>query len=164
VQVDFYQPDRFGLEYTGPDGQRHRPVMVHRSIVGTMERAIAHLIDVHGGAFPPWLAPVQLAVLPITDAELPAADRLVRQAIDVGLRAEAAAPADGSLGARVRNHRLVPYQAVIGSAEARVGDVSLRLRDGRQVPPMPAGEALDRLARAVAAKGTALWLESNVAD
>ena len=64
VQVDFYQPDRFGLEYTGPDGGRHRPVMVHRSIIGGLERAVAHLIDIHGGAFPPWLAPAQLVALP----------------------------------------------------------------------------------------------------
>jgi threonyl-tRNA synthetase len=71
VQVDFYQPEQFGLSYTGPDGSRHRPVMVHRSIVGSAERAVAHLIERHGGAFPAWLAPVQLAILPVTDAERP---------------------------------------------------------------------------------------------
>ena len=69
VQVDFYQPERFGLEYVGPDGGRHRPVMVHRSIIGGLERMMAHLIDVHGGAFPPWLAPVQLVALPVSDAQ-----------------------------------------------------------------------------------------------
>jgi threonyl-tRNA synthetase len=163
VQVDFYQPERFGLEYTGQDGQRHRPVMVHRSLVGTMERAVAHLIDVHGGAFPPWLSPVQLVVLPISDAELPDADRLLRQAVDAGLRAEAAAPADGSLGARIRNHRLVPYQAVIGPAEARAGDVALRLRNGRRLPPMPATRALAELRRAVAARSPEMWPEGGVA-
>ena len=73
VQVDFYQPDRFGLQYTGADGGRHRPVMVHRSIVGSMERAVAHLIERHGGAFPDWLAPEQLVVLPVANAQDPAA-------------------------------------------------------------------------------------------
>ncbi len=160
IQVDFYQPERFGLTYTGPDGGKHRPVMVHRSIVGSMERAVAHLIDVHGGAFPPWLAPVQLAVLPIADAELPDADQLTRQAIEQGLRAELAAPSDGSLGARIRDHRLVPCVAVIGRAEAAAGQVALRLRDGRQLPPMPTAQALGAMSGAVSRRGTELWPES----
>jgi len=140
VQVDFYQPERFGLEYIGADGGKHRPVMVHRSIIGTAERAVAHLIDTHGGAFPPWLAPVQLVVLPITEAELRQAHALLRQATELGLRADLAA--DGSLAARIRSNRLVPYQAVIGPAEAARGDVSLRLRDGRKLPAMPSAEVL----------------------
>lgn len=65
VQIDFHQPERFGLRYTGPDGEKHQPVMVHRSVIGSVERAVAHLIEVHGGAFPAWLAPVQLVVLPV---------------------------------------------------------------------------------------------------
>lgn len=64
VQVDFHQPDRFDLHYIGGDGDRHRPVMVHRSIIGSVERAVAHLVELHGGAFPAWLAPTQLVVLP----------------------------------------------------------------------------------------------------
>jgi threonyl-tRNA synthetase len=163
IQVDFYQPDRFGLEYTGPDGRKHRPVMVHRSIVGSMERAVAQLVEVHGGAFPPWLAPVQLAVLPITDAERPQAEHLVRQAIGLGLRAELSASDDGTLAARIRHHRLVPYQAVIGPAEAKSGDVALRLREGRRLPPMPASRALGQLQQAVAQHGTDLWPETEVA-
>jgi threonyl-tRNA synthetase len=87
VQVDFYLPERFGLEYVGADGARHRPVMVHRSVIGSAERAIAHLIDVHGGAFPAWLAPVQVAVLPVGHAQEPEAGALARQAVGAGLRA-----------------------------------------------------------------------------
>jgi threonyl-tRNA synthetase len=157
VQVDFYQPERFGLEYTGPDGHKHRPVMVHRSIIGSMERAVAHLIDVHGGAFPPWLAPVQLVVLPITDAELVQAAHLIGQAVDQGLRAEIAPPDEGTLSARIRSHRLVPYQAVIGPSEAASGQVSLRLRDGSQLPPMESARALAEITRVVALQGTGLW-------
>jgi threonyl-tRNA synthetase len=164
VQVDFYQPERFGLEYTGPDGGRHRPVMVHRSVIGSLERAVAHLIDCHGGAFPPWLAPVQLVALPITDAETPAAEALVRAAIDQGLRAELAAPEDGSLGARIRAHRLVPYQAVIGVAEVASDEVSLRLRDGRRLSQMTAAEALTKISSQVAAHTTVLWEFAVSAD
>ncbi len=155
IQVDFFQPERFGLEYVGADGERHRPVIVHRAIIGSMERAIAHLIDVHGGAFPPWIAPVQLVVLPVSDAQRPQAEALVRAAIDQGLRAEMSA--DGSLGSRIRAHRLVPYQAVIGAAEAQAGEVSLRLRDGRKLPPVPAVEGLSQIVRHVASHSPQLW-------
>jgi threonyl-tRNA synthetase len=157
VQVDFYQPERFGLEYIGPGGGRHQPVMVHRSVIGSAERAVAHLIDVHGGAFPPWLAPIQLVALPITDAELAAARALVLAAIDLGLRAEVAGPDDGSLGARIRAHRLVPYQAVIGPAEAVAGEVSIRLRDGQRLPSMSVAEALARTGSQVRANTIELW-------
>lgn len=155
IQVDFYQPDRFALDYVGADGARHRPVMLHRSIIGSIERQVAHLIDTHGGAFPPWLAPVQLVVLPVTDAQRAPAGLLVSQAIDQGLRAEAAG--EGSLGARIRAHRLVPYQAIIGTREARTGEVSLRLRDGRQLPPMAIADGLGRIGRYVQARTAELW-------
>jgi threonyl-tRNA synthetase len=73
VQIDFHQPEQFNLQYIGPDGAKHRPVMIHRSIIGSVERAVAYLIEAHDGAFPAWLAPVQLVALPISDAEIPAA-------------------------------------------------------------------------------------------
>jgi threonyl-tRNA synthetase len=155
VQVDFYQPERFGLEYIGPDGGRHRPVMVHRSVIGSLERTVAHLIDIHGGSFPPWIAAVQLVVLPVSDAQRPQAEALVHAAIEQGMRAEMSA--DGSLGARIRAHRLVPYQAVIGPAEAKAGEVSIRLRDGRKLPPVRAAEALSQIVRHVASHSPELW-------
>ncbi len=155
VQIDFYQPERFGLEYVGPDGRKHRPVMVHRSIIGSAERAVGHLIDVNGGAFPPWLAPVQLIALPISDAEFVPAQELVQRAIDQGLRAEVAS--DGSLGARIRAHKLVPYLAVIGPAEAAADEVSMRLRGGQRLPQMSVAEALARIDSQVKAHTTELW-------
>jgi threonyl-tRNA synthetase len=156
VQVDFYQPERFGLGYTGADGGRHRPVMVHRSVIGSLERLVAHLTERYAGAFPPWFAPIQLAILPITDGQLPAAEALGRQAIDIGLRAELVGPDSGTLAARIRANRLVPYQAVIGAREALAGHVSIRLRDGRQLPPMPAAEVLRNVNEVVAARRTEL--------
>jgi threonyl-tRNA synthetase len=157
VQVDFYQPERFGLEYVGPDGGRHRPVMVHRSVLGSMERVVAHLLERHGGAFPDWLAPEQVVVLPVSDAHGPAAVAAARQAAGLGLRARVAGPESGTLGRRIRSSRLVPYQAVIGGSEAAAGQVAVRLRDGRQLPPLPAGVALAGIAGHVAARRIALW-------
>ncbi|WP_327582814.1 threonine--tRNA ligase [Nonomuraea sp. NBC_00507] len=138
VQVDQYMPGRFDLRYVGG----HRPAMVHRSVVGGLERLVAHLIEVHGGAFPAWLAPVQAVVLPLSDAELPAAEDLLRRCLAAGLRAELA-PADrGSLGARIRAHRLVPYQLVVGPREVASGQAAVRRRDGSQMGEVP----LERLA------------------
>ncbi|WP_304452020.1 threonine--tRNA ligase [Nocardiopsis sp. YSL2] len=162
VQVDFHQPKQFGLSYIGPDGARHRPVMVHRSVVGSVERAVAHLLEHHGGAFPAWLAPVQVVVLPISGAETGAAEDLVRRCDGLGLRAELVGPERGSLGARVRRSRLAPYQAVVGAREAADGSVALRLRGGRRLDPMPAGEALGRVADRVRAHDPVLW-EDTVA-
>lgn len=147
IQIDFHLPEQFQLHYVGPDAARHRPVMIHRSVIGSLERAVAQLIEVHGGAFPAWLAPVQLVVLPISESELPEAHALLAQAIDRGLRAEVAGPAEGSVGARIRAARLVPFVAVIGAREALADQVSLRLRDGRRLDPLPSKEALAQLCR-----------------
>lgn len=157
VQIDFHQPERFDLHYIGADGARHRPVMIHRSVVGSVERAVAHLLDHHGGAFPAWLAPVQLVVLPVSESELPVAEALAARCAERGLRAEVAGPERGTLGARVREARLVPYQAVVGGKEAADARVALRLRDGRRLDPLPSDEALDRIETLVGSHSTALW-------
>ncbi|GGX13139.1 threonine--tRNA ligase [Streptomyces malachitofuscus] len=157
VQIDFHQPERFGLRYIGPDGARHRPVMVHRSIIGSVERAVAHLLDVHGGAFPVWLAPVQLTVLPVGAAQEERAYDVVRRAGELGLRAEVTGPGEGSLGARIRRARLVPYQAVLGEREAEGGLVAVRLRDGRRPGALPVEELLRRIAERSDRRGPGLW-------
>jgi threonyl-tRNA synthetase len=159
VQIDFHQPEQFGLEYIGADGARHRPVMVHRSVVGSMERVMAHLIEQHGGAFPPWLAPMQVAVLPVGAAEAAAARDFGALCLDLGLRAEVLDADRASLGARIREARLVPYQAVIGGREAAAGAVALRLRDGRRLEAMSVAEAGKRIGERVAARGSRLWQE-----
>ncbi len=159
VQIDFHQPERFNLHYVGPDGAKHRPVMVHRSVIGSVERVVAHLIELYGGSFPAWLAPVQAVLLPVSEAELPQAERLRQRCLDLGLRAEVAGPEHGTLGARIRAARLVPYQAVIGAREAVDDRVALRLRDGRRLPPLPAEEAWARIGALVAACDARLWAE-----
>ncbi|MBK3581647.1 threonine--tRNA ligase [Streptomyces sp. MBT65] len=158
VQIDFHQPERFDLHYIGADGAKHRPVMVHRSVIGSVERAVAHLVEEHGGAFPPWLAPVQLVVLPVSQAQEPQAYDLVARAVEQGLRAEVAV--EGSLGARVRAARLVPYQAVIGEREAAAGLVAVRLRDGRRVEPLSPDGLLHGIGARVEARGAALWADA----
>jgi threonyl-tRNA synthetase len=162
IQVDFHQPERFGLHYIGADGAKHRPVMVHRSIIGSVERAVAHLVEEHGGAFPAWLAPTQLVVLPVSEAQLPEAEVILRRCAELGLRAEMAGPERGSLGARVRAARLVPYQLVIGAKEAADGRVALRLRDGRRVDALPVEEVLTRVRALIGAHRVELWGRESV--
>ncbi|GAB3213551.1 hypothetical protein GCM10027294_46080 [Marinactinospora endophytica] len=157
LQIDFHQPERFGLRYTGADGRRHRPAMLHRSVIGSVERVVAHLLEVHGGAFPAWLAPVQVAFLPVSSTESPRARELARHCTDLGLRAEVRDPRDGSLGARIRSARLVPYQVVIGAREAAEGLVSLRVRDGRRLDARPAEEVVGRIGELVRTREVDLW-------
>jgi threonyl-tRNA synthetase len=145
VQLDFYQPRQFGLSYVAADQSLQRPVMIHRSIVGSLERLVAHLTEVHAGAFPTWMAPVQVVVLPVTCQQLPVAASLLRRFIDAGLRAEISDPDRGTLGARIRSHRLVPYQAIVGARETADETVSLRLRSGLALDPIPARDAADHI-------------------
>jgi len=158
VQIDFHQPERFDLHYIGADGAKHRPVMVHRSVIGSVERAVAQLVEEHGGAFPAWLAPVQLAVLPVSEAQAAQAYDLAERALAHGLRVEVVA--EGSLGARVRAARLVPYQAVIGEREAAAGLVAVRLRDGRRVEPLASAELLHHIGARVRARDAELWADA----
>lgn len=138
-----------GLAYLDADQLAQRPVMIHRSIVGSLERVVAHLIDTHQGAFPAWLAPTQVVVLPVTDDHLPAAHALLGQLLDLDLRAELAAPDRGTLGARIRAHHRAPYLAVIGDREINDNMVSLRLRGGAQLDPLPNRQALERINGAI---------------
>ncbi len=156
IQLDFHQPAQFDLSYADASGGRSRPVMIHRSLVGSMERLFAYLIEAHGGAFPVWYSPVQVAVVPISDAQAGAAAEFERAAIVAGLRVEVAA--EGSMGARVRAAALrkIPYVAVIGAREAADGRVALRLRDGRQLDPMPVADALGLIAGVAASRSREL--------
>ncbi|RKN43466.1 threonine--tRNA ligase [Micromonospora endolithica] len=156
VQLDFDKPERFDLSYTDSGGARRRPVMVHRSLVGSMERLFAYLIEVHEGAFPAWCAPVQLVLLPVDDGQAGAADAVAAEALAAGLRVEV--DRAGSLGARIRDaaRGRVPYVGVVGRREAAAGQLSLRLRDGRVLDPRPVPDALGLIGGVVAARSHAL--------
>uniref|UniRef100_A8M2T5 Threonine--tRNA ligase n=1 Tax=Salinispora arenicola (strain CNS-205) TaxID=391037 RepID=A8M2T5_SALAI len=156
VQLDFDKPERFDLSYVDSGGARRRPVMVHRSLVGSMERLFGYLIEVHEGTFPAWYAPVQLVVLPIAAGQDSAAETFAAAGQAAGLRAEV--HRNGSLGGRIREaaRARIPYAAVVGPREAAVGQVSLRLRDGRSLAPLPAAEAIALVARVVATRSPEL--------
>lgn len=153
VQVDQWQPMRFGLEYVSADGARRRPVMVHRSVLSSMERMVAYLLEAHRGALPLWLSPVQVAVLPVGAEQRDAARRVLEASVAAGLRAEVD-ERDESLGARVRvaQQRKIPYVAVVGPREAADGTVALRARNGERLAPRPTDEAIHAIASAVDAR------------
>src|SRR5262249_53093236 len=129
VQFDFNLPDRFGLEYVGADGKTHRPIMIHRALIGSVERFVGVLIEHYAGAFPVWLAPVQVAVLTIADRVAPYAERVVGALRRAGLRAELNARPD-KIGAKIREAQLqkIPFMLVLGDREAEAGTVSVRER------------------------------------
>jgi threonyl-tRNA synthetase len=128
VQLDFNLPERFALEYVGEDNERHRPFMLHRVLVGSMERFVGGLIEHYAGAFPVWLAPEQVRVLPISEHWVPSARDLLEQLRGAGIRAEL--DDRDTLSYRIRDaevHR-VPYMAVVGEREAEAGTVAVRRR------------------------------------
>jgi threonyl-tRNA synthetase len=131
IQLDYGQPERFKLEYIGVDGKEHRPVMIHRAILGSLERFIGIITEHFAGAFPLWLAPVQLAVLPLSEKFLDYADAVAAKLRAAGLRIEVDA-SNEKLGAKIRQAQMkkVPYMLIVGEKEAAAGTVSLRKRAG----------------------------------
>ncbi|MBN2078142.1 MAG: threonine--tRNA ligase [Spirochaetes bacterium] len=129
IQVDFNLPERFDISYIGPDGAKHRPIMIHRALLGSLERFIGILIEHYGGKFPVWLAPVQVMLISVSEKESGAAEVVRQRLLDSGFRAEIDRR-DESMGYRVRDAigRRVPYIAVIGKKEIEEGTVSLRKR------------------------------------
>ena len=154
IQLDFQLPERFSLEYTGADNHPHRPVMIHRAIWGTLERFVGCLIEHFAGAFPLWLAPIQVRVLPITDDQADAARALRHRFHAAGIRAELDDRND-TLNYRIRDAELlkVPYMAVIGQRELEQGTVAVRVRGvGRKQEIMPADAFLERLRGEIASR------------
>ncbi|MBV9494902.1 MAG: threonine--tRNA ligase [Acidobacteria bacterium] len=131
IQLDRSQPERFKLEYIGDDGKEHRPVMIHRAILGSLERFIGIIIEHFAGAFPLWLAPVQMSVLPLSERFLDYADQVAAKLRAAGLRVSVDA-SNEKLGAKIREAQLkkVPYMLIVGEKEAAAGTVSLRKRTG----------------------------------
>ncbi|MDQ2943026.1 MAG: threonine--tRNA ligase [Candidatus Dormibacteraeota bacterium] len=134
VQVDFQLPERFDLEYVGEDGSRQRPVMVHRGAAGSMERLFSYLIERYVGAFPTWLHPVQVIVIPITDAQQEYAQKVAAKLRSLRLRVEIDARSE-RMQRKIRDAqaRKVPYMAIVGGREAETEHVNVRDRSGTQV-------------------------------
>ncbi|MFN0089914.1 MAG: threonine--tRNA ligase [Acidimicrobiales bacterium] len=131
IQLDFNEPDRFGLEYVGADNARHRPVMLHRALLGSIERFFGVLLEHYGGALPTWLSPVQARVLPVRDEHEGYAGEVLASLRGAGVRAEVA-EADEPLGARIRRAKLerIPYVLVVGADDVEAGTVGVNPRGG----------------------------------
>lgn len=127
IQLDFMLPERFGLTYVGKDGQEHRPVMIHRGVVGTMERFIAYLTEIYKGAFPTWLAPTQAILIPVADAHQEYVEDLKKKMLHAGLRVEID-DRNEKMGYKIREAqtRKVPYTIVVGDKELASATVSVR--------------------------------------
>jgi threonyl-tRNA synthetase len=156
VQLDFNQPERFDLEYAAEDGTRQRPVMVHRAMLGSIERFLGVLIEHLGGAFPLWLAPVQAVVVPIADRHVAYADKVKEKLAAAGLRVEVNASND-RMNAKIRAAQLqkVPYMLVVGDREEQDGAVAVRTRSGGNLGAV----ALDEAARRMVAEAESRSLE-----
>jgi threonyl-tRNA synthetase len=143
IQVDFNLPERFDVNYIGEDGERHRVAMIHRTLLGSMERFVGGLVEHYAGAFPLWLAPVQVALIPITDDQVAYAHDVARRLTDAGLRVEVNDRRD-RMQAKIREAQLqkIPYMLVVGKREAADDAVAVRLRNGRDLGAMPVADFL----------------------
>ena len=134
IQCDFALPERFDLSYAGPDGEKHRPVMLHRVILGAIERFMGILIEHYAGAFPVWLSPVQASILTVTDRHIPHGEEVYSRLMDAGVRCEKDFRNE-KLGYKIREGQMqkVPYMLVIGDREVESGTISPRQRDGKNL-------------------------------
>ncbi len=150
IQVDFNFPERFDLTYIAQDGQERRPVMVHRTVLGSMERFVGGLIEQYAGAFPVWLAPVQAVLIPIADRHNEYAQRVASRLRDAGLRVEVDDSSD-RMNAKVRKAQMekTPYMLIVGDKEAQADLVSVRLRSGSDLGAKPLEEFVALARKAV---------------
>jgi threonyl-tRNA synthetase len=150
IQVDFQLPQRFELEYAASDGTRARPVMIHRALFGSIERFFGVLTEHYSGAFPPWLAPVQVMAIPVADAFADYLDDVVKALKAAGIRAELDA-SDDRMQKKVRNAQMqkIPYMLIAGEEDQKAGAVSFRYRNGEQKNGVPLAEAIAEISAAV---------------
>jgi threonyl-tRNA synthetase len=153
IQFDFNLPELFDLSYVGEDGLEHRPYMVHRALMGSMERFMGVLIEHYAGAFPVWLAPVQAVLIPIADRHGDYARQIAARLKEAGLRVEVD-DRNERMNAKIRDAQMqkIPYMLVVGDKEAESGQVALRLRSGENPGPMPLQSFLERALADVAAR------------
>jgi threonyl-tRNA synthetase len=146
IQVDFNLPERFDLSYVGDDGVQHRPFMVHRALLGSLERFFGLLIEHYAGAFPVWLAPVQATVLPIADRHNDYAEKVHAQLKEAGIRAELDVRSE-RVNAKIRDAQLqkIPYMLVVGDRESEAGAAAVRLRNGENLGAQPVAEIVARI-------------------
>jgi threonyl-tRNA synthetase len=157
IQFDFNEPERFDMTYIDSDGQQKRPYMVHRALLGSLERFFGVLIEHFGGAFPVWIAPEQAAVIPVAETFNGYAQEVADFLRKRGTRVTAELDND-RMNAKIRacQTRKIPYMLVVGQKEAAEGLVSVRLRNGAQMPPMKLADFADFLEGKIASKSLEL--------
>jgi threonyl-tRNA synthetase len=156
IQYDFNQPARFGLEYAGPDGERHQPVMIHSAKFGSIERFIGVLVEHYAGAFPAWLAPVQVIGIPVTEDQVGYLAEVAGQLRSRGIRIEVDASADRmQRKIRTAQQAKVPFMLIAGGTDAELGAVSFRFRNGEQLNNVPVPQAVEQIAAFVASRSNA---------
>jgi threonyl-tRNA synthetase len=150
IQLDYNEPKRFGLEYQAADGSRQEPVMIHRALFGSIERFFGILTEHYAGAFPPWLAPVQVTGIPIADAHVPYLEQVAERLRGHGIRVEVDT-SDDRMQKKIRTaqRQKVPYMLLAGDDDVAAGAVSFRFRDGTQRNGVPVDEAVAEIAAAV---------------
>jgi threonyl-tRNA synthetase len=150
IQIDFHLPNQFNLAYVAADGQQHRPVIIHRAVISTMERMVSYLIELYAGAFPVWLAPVQATVLPITDRQNAYAKEVHQKLFDAGFRVELD-DRNEKVNFKIREAQLqkIPYMLVVGDREAQAGRVSVRNRKHGDQGAIGVDEFISRLSQLV---------------
>src|SRR5262250_2457068 len=150
LQVDFQEPGRFGIEYQAADGTRQRPYMIHRALFGSIERFFGILVEHYAGAFPPWLAPVQVVGIPISDQHVDYLEQVATRLREHGIRVEVDA-SDDRMQKKIRSaqRQKVPYMLLAGDDDVAKGAVSFRYRDGSQKNGVPVAEAIAEIAAAV---------------
>lgn len=158
VQVDFAMPKRFELTYIDENGDKKTPVMLHRAILGSYGRFIANLMETTGGAFPVWLAPTQIEIIPIKDSNIKYAEKVAEMALDKGLRAEVN-DKDDSMGAKIRDAQIrkIPYMFIVGDNEIKKDEVSVRLRTEEDLGAKPIEKVLDKITEVYESKSLDLW-------
>ncbi|MDQ1749045.1 MAG: threonyl-tRNA synthetase [Pseudonocardiales bacterium] len=153
IQVDFQQPKRFGLEYTGADGERHQPVMIHRALFGSVERFIGVLTEHYAGAFPAWLAPVQVIAIPVSDDQVDYLYDVAKALKEQRIRVEVDSGSDRmQKKIRTAQQAKVPFMLIAGAQDAENGAVSFRYRDGEQRNGVPVEQAVQEIADFVASR------------
>jgi threonyl-tRNA synthetase len=150
IQVDFNLPQRFELEYTAADGSRQRPVMIHRALFGSIERFFAVLLEHYAGAFPVWLAPVQVVGIPITDGHVEYLEGVAQRLRAAGVRIDVDS-SDDRMQKKIRNaqKQKVPYMLIVGDEDMAAGAVSFRYRDGSQKNGVSVDDAVAEILDAI---------------
>jgi threonyl-tRNA synthetase len=153
IQLDFNLPERFDLEYVGSDGERHRPIMIHRALFGSIERFFGVLTEHYAGHFPPWLAPVQVACIPVADEFAEYLEDFAARLRESGVRV-LVDRSDNRMQKKIRDHTLdrIPFMILAGERDQSAGTVSFRYRSGEQRNDVPVDEALAEILAAIADK------------